>query len=149
MSTLGNKEYFGQENILDAKYVSKCDYVCDGPVEALYFHRFQVTTIPQLKHQLGVHEHILGNDMLGDGYGPENIFKMQGKSAEDVYKIFVGKDDYIARTMTLAELATGGKEQVEKNLKNYQKTTLVPGFRKGKTPMQIIIKKYKKSNKVR
>ena len=29
------------------------------------------------------------------------------------------------------------KEQVEKNLKNYQKTTLVPGFRKGKTPMQI------------
>ena len=37
------------------------------------------------------------------------------------------------------------KEQVEKNLKNYQKTTLVPGFRKGKTPMQIIIKKYKKA----
>ena len=37
------------------------------------------------------------------------------------------------------------KEQVEKNLKNYQKTTLVPGFRKGKTPMQIIIKKYKKT----
>ena len=27
----------------------------------------------------------------------------------------MGKDDYIARTMTLAELATGGKEQVEKN----------------------------------
>ncbi len=37
------------------------------------------------------------------------------------------------------------KEQVEKNLKNYQKTTQVPGFRKGKTPMQIIIKKYKKA----
>ena len=47
MKSLESKEYFGQENILDAKYVSQCDYVCDGPVEALYFHRFQTISVPQ------------------------------------------------------------------------------------------------------
>ena len=111
MKTLESKEYFGQENILDAKYVSQCDYVCDGPVEALYFHRFQTISVPQLKHQLGVHEHILNNDMLEEGYGPENILKMQGRSAEDIYKAHVGKDDYITKTMTLAELAGGGTKE--------------------------------------
>ena len=36
-------------------------------------------------------------------------------------------------------------EKVEETLKDYRKKVQVPGFRKGKTPMSIISKKYRTS----
>ena len=36
-------------------------------------------------------------------------------------------------------------EKVDKALKGYRKTAQIPGFRKGKTPMGIINKKYRTS----
>ena len=44
-------------------------------------------------------------------------------------KAVVGPEDY--------------QEKVEKVLKNYKKNVEIPGFRKGKTPMGIIVKKYR------
>ena len=37
------------------------------------------------------------------------------------------------------------KEKVDDILKDYRKKAVIPGFRKGKTPMSIINKKYKTS----
>ena len=37
------------------------------------------------------------------------------------------------------------KEKVDDILKDYRKKAVIPGFRKGKTPMSIINKKYKSS----
>ncbi len=48
-------------------------------------------------------------------------------------------------TITVEVVAKDYTEKVEKVLKDYRKTAEVPGFRKGKTPMGIINKKYRTS----
>jgi trigger factor len=48
-------------------------------------------------------------------------------------------------TITVEVKAADYSERVEKVLKDYRKTAEVPGFRKGKTPMGIINKKYRTS----
>ena len=48
-------------------------------------------------------------------------------------------------TITVDVVANDYTEKVDKVLKNYRKTAEVPGFRKGKTPMGIINKKYRTS----
>ena len=57
----------------------------------------------------------------------------QSKAKNLVAKIIVNinESDYI--------------EKVDKALKDYRKTVVLPGFRKGKTPMSIINKKYRSS----
>ena len=46
-------------------------------------------------------------------------------------------------TITVDVKAVDYTENVDKVLKKYRKTAEVPGFRKGKTPMGIINKKYR------
>ena len=48
-------------------------------------------------------------------------------------------------TITVDVVASDYSEKVDKVLKDYRKTAEVPGFRKGKTPMGIINKKYRTS----
>ena len=48
-------------------------------------------------------------------------------------------------TITVDVVASDYTEKVDKVLKDYRKTAEVPGFRKGKTPMGIINKKYRTS----
>jgi len=48
-------------------------------------------------------------------------------------------------TITIDVVASDYTEKVDKALKDYRKTAVIPGFRKGKTPMGIINKKYKTS----
>jgi len=48
-------------------------------------------------------------------------------------------------TITVDVVANDYTEKVDKVLKDYRKTAEVPGFRKGKTPMGIINKKYRTS----
>ena len=51
------------------------------------------------------------------------------------------KDQIATLTVEVAE--NDYRENVDKILKDYRKTAVMPGFRKGKTPMSIINKKYK------
>ena len=46
-------------------------------------------------------------------------------------------------TLTIEVVEKDYREKADKILKNYRKTVEMPGFRKGKTPMSIINKKYK------
>ena len=46
-------------------------------------------------------------------------------------------------TITIDVVANDYTEKVDKVLKDYRKTAVIPGFRKGKTPMGIINKKYR------
>ena len=48
-------------------------------------------------------------------------------------------------TITIDVVANDYTEKVDKALKDYRKTAVIPGFRKGKTPMGIINKKYRTS----
>ena len=58
-------------------------------------------------------------------------------------KITQSKAKDLMATITVEVNATDYNEPVEKVLKNYRKTANIPGFRKGKTPMGIINKKYR------
>ena len=48
-------------------------------------------------------------------------------------------------TITIDVVESDYTEKVDKALKDYRKTAVIPGFRKGKTPMGIINKKYRTS----
>jgi len=48
-------------------------------------------------------------------------------------------------TITIDVVGNDYAEKVDKVLKDYRKTAVIPGFRKGKTPMGIINKKYRTS----
>ena len=48
-------------------------------------------------------------------------------------------------TITIDVVANDYSEKVDKVLKDYRKTAVIPGFRKGKTPMGMINKKYRTS----
>ncbi len=48
-------------------------------------------------------------------------------------------------TITINVVESDYTEKVDKALKDYRKTAVIPGFRKGKTPMGIINKKYRTS----
>jgi len=58
-------------------------------------------------------------------------------------KIKQSKAKDLMTTITIDVKSVDYTENVEKVLKNYRKTAEVPGFRKGKTPMGIINKKYR------
>ena len=58
-------------------------------------------------------------------------------------KITQSKAKDLMTTIIVDVKAVDYTENVEKVLKNYRKTAEVPGFRKGKTPMGIINKKYR------
>jgi len=60
-------------------------------------------------------------------------------------KITQSKAKDLMATITVELVAADYSEKVEKILKDYRKTADVPGFRKGKTPMAIINKKYRTS----
>jgi len=60
-------------------------------------------------------------------------------------KITQSKEKDLMATLTVEVKLEDYAEKVEKVLKDYQKTAQMPGFRKGKTPMTMINKKYKKS----
>ena len=60
-------------------------------------------------------------------------------------KITQSKAKDLMATITVEVAATDYTEKVDKVLKDYRKTADVPGFRKGKTPMAIINKKYRTS----
>ena len=60
-------------------------------------------------------------------------------------KITQSKAKDLMATITVEVVATDYTEKVDKVLKDYRKTADVPGFRKGKTPMAIINKKYRTS----
>ena len=57
-------------------------------------------------------------------------------------KITQSKAKDLMATITVDVAAVDYTEKVDKVLKDYRKTADVPGFRKGKTPMTIINKKY-------
>ena len=58
-------------------------------------------------------------------------------------KLTQSKAKDLMATITVDVAAADYNEKVEKVLKDYRKTAEVPGFRKGKTPMGIINKKYR------
>ena len=60
-------------------------------------------------------------------------------------KITQSKAKDLMATITVELVAADYSEKVDKVLKDYRKTADVPGFRKGKTPMAIINKKYRTS----
>jgi trigger factor len=60
-------------------------------------------------------------------------------------KITQSKAKDLMATITVEVVAADYTEKVDKVLKDYRKTADVPGFRKGKTPMAIINKKYRTS----
>ena len=60
-------------------------------------------------------------------------------------KITQSKAKDLMATITVELAAADYTEKVDKVLKDYRKTADVPGFRKGKTPMAIINKKYRTS----
>ena len=60
-------------------------------------------------------------------------------------KITQSKAKDLMSTITVEVVAKDYNEKVDKVLKDYRKTAVIPGFRKGKTPMGIINKKYRTS----
>jgi trigger factor len=60
-------------------------------------------------------------------------------------KLTQSKAKDLMATITVELVAADYSEKVDKILKDYRKTADVPGFRKGKTPMAIINKKYRTS----
>ena len=58
-------------------------------------------------------------------------------------KITQSKIKDLMATLTVEIVEKDYRENVDKILKDYRKTAVMPGFRKGKTPMSIINKKYK------
>ena len=60
-------------------------------------------------------------------------------------KLTQSKAKDLMATITVEVKAADYSERVEKVLKGYRKTAEIPGFRKGKTPMGIINKKYRTS----
>jgi trigger factor len=60
-------------------------------------------------------------------------------------KLTQSKAKDLMATITVEVAASDYTEKVDKVLKDYRKTADVPGFRKGKTPMGIINKKYRTS----
>ena len=60
-------------------------------------------------------------------------------------KLTQSKEKDLMATITVEVAAADYTEKVDKVLKDYRKTADVPGFRKGKTPMGIINKKYRTS----
>ena len=58
-------------------------------------------------------------------------------------KITQSKAKDLMSTITVEVVAKDYNEKVDKVLKDYRKTAVIPGFRKGKTPMGIINKKYR------
>ena len=60
-------------------------------------------------------------------------------------KLTQSKAKDLMATITVELVAADYSEKVDKVLKDYRKTADVPGFRKGKTPMAIINKKYRTS----
>jgi trigger factor len=60
-------------------------------------------------------------------------------------KLTQSKAKDLMATITVEVAAADYTEKVDKVLKDYRKTADVPGFRKGKTPMTIINKKYRTS----
>jgi len=60
-------------------------------------------------------------------------------------KITQSKTKDLLATITVNISLNDYNEKVEKILKDYKKTSVIPGFRKGKTPMSIINKKYRTS----
>jgi len=60
-------------------------------------------------------------------------------------KLTQSKAKDLMATITVEVAAADYTEKVDKVLKDYRKTADVPGFRKGKTPMGIINKKYRTS----
>jgi len=60
-------------------------------------------------------------------------------------KLTQSKAKDLMATITVEVVAVDYTEKVDKVLKDYRKTADVPGFRKGKTPMGIINKKYRTS----
>ena len=58
-------------------------------------------------------------------------------------KLTQSKSKDLMATITVDVAAADYNEKVEKVLKDYRKTAEVPGFRKGKTPMGIIVKQYR------
>ncbi len=60
-------------------------------------------------------------------------------------KITQSKVKNLIATISVKVSTTDYNEQVNKVLKDYRKTAQIPGFRKGKTPMGIITKKYRTS----
>ena len=60
-------------------------------------------------------------------------------------KLTQSKAKDLMATITVELVAADYTEKVDKVLKDYRKTADVPGFRKGKTPMSIINKKYRTS----
>jgi len=60
-------------------------------------------------------------------------------------KITQSKAKDLMATISVEVKAADYTEKVDKVLKDYRKTVQIPGFRKGKTPMDIINKKYRTS----
>ena len=60
-------------------------------------------------------------------------------------KITQSKQKDLTANILIEVVETDYDEKVQKVLKDYRKTAQIPGFRKGKTPMGIINKKYRKS----
>lgn len=60
-------------------------------------------------------------------------------------KITQSKIKDLMANISVEVIATDYIDKVEKTLKDYRKTAQIPGFRKGKTPMGIINKKYRVS----
>ena len=60
-------------------------------------------------------------------------------------KLTQSKAKDLMATITVEVKGADYSERVEKVLKDYRKTAEIPGFRKGKTPMGIINKKYRTS----
>ena len=58
-------------------------------------------------------------------------------------KITQSKTKNLMATLKVEVVEKDYRENVEKILKDYRKTVVMPGFRKGKTPMSIINKNYK------
>ena len=58
-------------------------------------------------------------------------------------KITQSKIKDLMATLAVEVVEKDYRENVDKILKDYRKTAVMPGFRKGKTPMSIINKKYK------
>ena len=58
-------------------------------------------------------------------------------------KITQSKTKDLMATLKVEIVEKDYRENVDKILKDYRKTAVMPGFRKGKTPMSIINKKYK------
>ena len=60
-------------------------------------------------------------------------------------KITQSKAKDLMATISVEVVAKDYNDKVNKILKDYRKTAVIPGFRKGKTPISIINKKYRTS----